>query len=61
MAEVKVQCGRCGIDLQRISYVEPDWKGFYNGASILYRRQPLCRPCWEKADEEAREAAKGAE
>lgn len=43
------KCFRCGTDLERIDYVEPDWLGSYN----FQRRSPLCQPCWVKADAEA--------
>ena len=45
------KCNRCHKDLARISYIEPDWTGKkYRRGQI---RPPLCRPCWEKANEEA--------
>ena len=49
---MKASCSRCGIELDRIAYLEPDWEGHHKG--LEGRRPPLCEVCWRKADEEAR-------
>ena len=43
------KCSQCGIELEKISYVMPnwrptickDWEGWMS-------RPPLCKECWEK-------------
>lgn len=44
-------CGRCGVGLERISYIEPDW----TSRAPEVTRNPLCKPCWEEAYAEAKE------
>lgn len=48
----KALCNRCKKPLDKISYVEPDWKDLYRYTP--YKRPPLCKECWEKVDAEAR-------
>lgn len=45
---MKANCNRCGVQLDKIRYLEPDWGGHYDG--LAERRPPLCKPCWQKAD-----------
>ncbi len=48
------KCNKCGIALDEIKYVEPDWTGYYK-RNPFTTRPPLCEPCWRKADREAAE------
>ena len=43
-------CSQCGVELKKIRYIVPDWKGERAG----FIRPPLCKPCWVKADAECR-------
>ena len=46
---MKSKCSRCGCELDRIAYVEPDWSGQPRPGP----RPPLCKDCWRIADEQA--------
>jgi len=47
------KCNRCGVGLDKIRFVEPDWLGQHDG-----RRPALCEPCWKIANEQERENAR---
>lgn len=52
------KCNRCGTELERIRYIEPDWSG---GPTDTGSRPPLCEPCWKRADAEARTRQQGGD